>query len=141
MFKLLRPESCLALTASLEAWPFGNILMLLMNRLNAQGGSALSFPHRTLPKLVGNSREVHASLPAGLRFRIVAQFCDIAHLKFQRDYADIRAVKPAPAKEKAAPPALSLPGPRFVARQPTAEPDGGRDSGNSGARRPWGRGM
>lgn len=39
-------------------------------------------------------------------------------LKFQDDDADIRVVKPAPSKEKAAPPALSSPGQRFVARQP-----------------------
>jgi hypothetical protein len=39
-------------------------------------------------------------------------------LKFRHRRVDIRVVKPAPAKGKAAPPALSLPGQRFVARQP-----------------------
>ena len=39
LFKLTRrPELNLARTASLEAWPSGNILMLLMKRLAAQGG-------------------------------------------------------------------------------------------------------
>lgn len=44
-------------------------------------------------------------------------------LKFLGQNADIRVVKPAPAKEKAAPPALSLPGQRFVARQPILDRD------------------
>jgi hypothetical protein len=46
LFKLTwRPELNWARTASLEAWPFGNILMLLMKPPTAQGGNALSFPH------------------------------------------------------------------------------------------------
>jgi len=44
-----------------------------------------------------------------------AQFC----LKFHPVYADVRGVKPAPAKEKtSALNSLALPGQRFVARQP-----------------------
>jgi EAL and modified HD-GYP domain-containing signal transduction protein len=44
-----------------------------------------------------------------------ARFC----LKFRHGYADIRGVKPAPAKEKtSASNVLALPGQRFVARQP-----------------------
>src|SRR6267378_1894073 len=52
MFKLSwRPESCLARTASLEAWPLGTSLMLLMKRATAQGGNALSFPHLGITKV------------------------------------------------------------------------------------------
>ena len=41
------------------------------------------------------------------------------HLKFRDGHADIREVKPVPAKEKvSAAPSLALPGQRFVARQP-----------------------
>lgn len=44
-----------------------------------------------------------------------ARFC----LKFRHGYADIRVVKPAPAKEKTSRSnSLALPGQRFVARQP-----------------------
>ena len=44
-----------------------------------------------------------------------ARFC----LKFRHGYADIRGVKPAPAKEKTSRSnSLALPGQRFVARQP-----------------------
>jgi c-di-GMP-related signal transduction protein len=44
-----------------------------------------------------------------------AQFC----LKFHHGYADIKEVKPAPAREKtSAKHSLALPGQRFVARQP-----------------------
>jgi hypothetical protein len=54
LFKLTgRPELNLARTASLEAWPLGNILMLLMKPPTAQGGNALSFPHSGITK-VGN---------------------------------------------------------------------------------------
>jgi hypothetical protein len=51
MFKLFQfwaPGVLLARTASLEAWPLGTILMLLMKPPTAQGGSTLSFPHSPL---------------------------------------------------------------------------------------------
>jgi hypothetical protein len=52
LFKLTRrPELNLARTASLEAWPLGNILMLLMKPPTAQGGNALSFPHCGITKV------------------------------------------------------------------------------------------
>jgi len=74
--------------------------MLLMKPPTAQGGSALSFPHFDITK-VGFG----PSLPS--------------RLKFRHGYADIRRVKPAPAREKtSASHSLALPGQRFVARQP-----------------------
>src|ERR1700723_1329741 len=52
LFKLTgRPESNLARTASLEAWPLGNTLMLLMKPPAAQGGNTLSFPHSGITKV------------------------------------------------------------------------------------------
>ncbi len=66
----------------------------------AQGGSALSFPHFDITK-VGYG----PSLPS--------------RLKFRHGYADIRRMKPAPARETtSASRSLALPGQRFVARQP-----------------------
>jgi hypothetical protein len=119
MFKLLRLELCWALTARLEAWPFGNILMLLMNRLSAQGGSTLSFPHQAITK-VGRGPYQTARKPH-LRF-VISNLSVISApklgLKFQRDLGDMRVVKTDPTKEKPLLPARSLPGQRFVARQP-----------------------
>jgi hypothetical protein len=48
LFKLGARSLNLARTASLEAWPYGNILMLLMKPLTAQVGSDLSFPHQCI---------------------------------------------------------------------------------------------
>src|SRR5271157_1721915 len=74
--------------------------MLLMKPPTAQGGSALSFPHFDITK-VGYG----PSLPS--------------RLKFRHGYADIRRMKPAPARENtSASRSLALPGQRFVARQP-----------------------
>jgi EAL and modified HD-GYP domain-containing signal transduction protein len=62
---------------------------------------------------------VRPQAPVGKSFDFrkttAAQFC----LKFRHGYADIRGVKPAPAKEKDfRSNSLALPGQRFVARQP-----------------------
>jgi hypothetical protein len=64
-FKLRRPEFYLAQTASLEAWPFGNTLMLLMKPPTAQGGSALSFPHQGITKVADRTHAV--PLPGSIR--------------------------------------------------------------------------
>jgi EAL and modified HD-GYP domain-containing signal transduction protein len=62
---------------------------------------------------------VRPHAPAGKSFDFrktnAARFC----LKFRHGYADIRGVRPAPAKEKTSRSnSLALPGQRFVARQP-----------------------
>jgi len=62
---------------------------------------------------------VRPQAPVGKSFDFrkttAAQFC----LKFRHGYADVRGVKPAPAKEKDfRSNSLALPGQRFVARQP-----------------------
>src|ERR1700674_1314417 len=55
MFKLSwRLESCLARTASLEAWPLGTSLMLLMKWPTTQGVNAFSFPHLGITKVGHN---------------------------------------------------------------------------------------
>ena len=59
----------------------------------------------------------HAPVGKSFDFRKTnaARFC----LKFRHGYADIRGVRPAPAKEKTSRSnSLALPGQRFVARQP-----------------------
>jgi len=105
--------------------------MLLMKPPTAQGGSTLVFHIRDITlesrahvsALHGNGSmqgcRVRPQAPIGKplnsRKTTVAQFC----LKFRHDYADIRGVKPAPAKENpSASNSLALPGQRFVARQP-----------------------
>ncbi len=108
----------------------GNTLMLLMKPPTAQGGSAFSFPH--LGHYLGIRRPCfrlapgrkHAWLWVRPQRRLVnPQFpeanCRAFRLKFRPGYADIRGVKPAPAKEKTSRSnSLALPGQRFVARQP-----------------------
>ena len=66
-------------------------------------------------QVAGFDRKRRLANPLIFRRTTAARF----RLKFRHGYADIRVVKPAPAKEK--PPAsnsLALPGQRFVARQP-----------------------
>jgi hypothetical protein len=65
-----RLEFYLARTASLEAWPFGNTLMLLMKPPTAQGGSAFSFPHPGITKVGhGPSLVRRYCIPSPLRCR------------------------------------------------------------------------
>jgi hypothetical protein len=52
-FKTRRPEFYLARTASLEAWPFGNILMVLVKPPNAQAENAAVF-HIEITKVSQN---------------------------------------------------------------------------------------
>jgi len=110
----------------------GNTLMLLMKPPTAQGGSALKFSTSgTLPRnpesifsactgleacrVAWFDRKRRLANPSIFRRTTAARF----RLKFRHDYADIRVVKPAPAKEKpSASASLALPGQRFVARQP-----------------------
>jgi hypothetical protein len=86
LFKLTgRPELNLARTASLEAWPLGNILMLLMKPPAAQGGNTLSFPHSGITK-VG-----HRPLSLQLECRGIELCLDDSTppgLKFRRSKAD-----------------------------------------------------
>ncbi len=65
--------------------------------------------------VVGFDRKRRLVNPSISGRRHAARFC----LKFRHGYADIRGVKPAPAKEKTSRSnSLALPGQRFVARQP-----------------------
>src|SRR5438132_7223732 len=98
--------------------------MLLMKWPTAQGGNALSFPHLGITKVGHGTPHPRGAAPKRVghqSFAVSLFFLEMTdsqfRLKFRHGHADIRGVKPVPAKERV-PASLALPGQRFVARQP-----------------------